>query len=92
MHNTCSLSPSKKAMSRDPKSQISCTRVQCTTFNDGSAKTTIFVFRSVRNKNPAKLLEDIEYLLPVKFHQISFNGSRVEVEDVLANQRPEQPS
>ena len=40
----------------------------------------------IGKKNPhTKPLEDIEYLLPLKFHQIPFSGSR-EVENVSANQ------
>ena len=38
------------------------------------------------------LVEDIEILLPVKFHQIPFSGFRGEVENVSANQRPGLPS
>ena len=38
------------------------------------------------------LVEDIEILLPVKFHGIPFSGFREEVENVSANQRPGQPS
>ena len=38
------------------------------------------------------LVEDIEILLPVKFHQIPFSGFRGEVENVSANQRPGRPS
>ena len=41
------------------------------------------------NKN---LVEDIEILLPVKFHWIPFSGFRGEVENVSANQRPGRPS
>ena len=35
------------------------------------------------------LVEDLEILLPVKFHQIPFRG---EVETVSANQKPGRPS
>ena len=38
------------------------------------------------------LVEDMEILLPVKFHKIPFRGFRVEVKNVSANQRPGQPS
>ena len=38
------------------------------------------------------LVEDIEILLPVKFRWIPFSGSRGEVENVSANQRPGRPS
>ena len=37
-------------------------------------------------------VEDIEILLPVKFHQIHFGGSRGEVENVSVNHRPGQQS
>ena len=36
--------------------------------------------------------EDVEILLPVKFHWIPFSGFRGEVENVSANQRPGRPS
>ena len=38
------------------------------------------------------LVEDVEILLPVKFHWILFSGFRGEVENVSANQRPGWPS
>ena len=38
------------------------------------------------------LVEDVEILLPVKFHQIPFSGFRGKVENVSANQRPGRPS
>ena len=38
------------------------------------------------------LVEDIEILLPVKFHWILFSGFRGEVENVSANQKPGRPS
>ena len=38
------------------------------------------------------LVEDVAILLPVKFHWIPFSGSRGEVENVSANQRPGRPS
>ena len=38
------------------------------------------------------LVEDVEILLPVKFHQIPFSGFRGEVQNVSANQRPGRPS
>ena len=38
------------------------------------------------------LVEDIEILLLVKFREIPYTGFRVEVENVLANQRPGRPS
>ena len=38
------------------------------------------------------LVEDVEILLPVKFHWILFSGFREEVENVSANQRPGRPS
>ena len=42
-----------------------------------------------KNRN---LVEDVEILLPVKFHGIQFNGFRGEVENVSANHRPGRPS
>ena len=39
-----------------------------------------------------KFLEDVEILLPVKFSWILFSSFRGEVQNVLANQRPGQPS
>ena len=38
------------------------------------------------------LVEDVEILLPLKFHWIEFNGFKREVENVSANQRPWWPS
>ena len=38
------------------------------------------------------LEEDVEILLPIKFHWIRFSGFRGEVENVSANQRPGRPS
>ena len=38
------------------------------------------------------LVEDVEILLPVKFHWIPFSGFRGEVENVSANQRKGRPS
>ena len=38
------------------------------------------------------LVEDIEILLPVKFHWIPFSGFRGKVENVSPNQRPGRPS
>ena len=37
-------------------------------------------------------VEDVEILLPVKFHWIRFSGFRGEVKNVSANQRPGRPS
>ena len=49
-----------------------------------------FVFPiSPKNTN---LVEVVEILLPVKFHQILFSGFRGKVENVLANQKPRRPS
>ena len=53
-------------------------------------KVAILVFRSA--KKIANLVEDIEFLLPVKFRSIPFNSFRREVENVSANQRPGRPS
>ena len=44
---------------------------------------------SPKNTN---LVEDVEFLLPVKFRWILFSGFRGEVENVSANQRPGPPS
>ena len=49
-----------------------------------------FVFL-IGQKN-TNLVEDVEILLPVKFHLILFSGFRGEVENVSANQRPGWPS
>ena len=38
------------------------------------------------------LVEDVDILLPVKFHWIPFSGYRGEVKNVSANQRPGPPS
>ena len=38
------------------------------------------------------LVEDVEILLPVEFHEIPFSGFRGEVENVSANQKPGRPS
>ena len=38
------------------------------------------------------LVEDVEILLPLKFHWFPFSGFRWEVENVSANQRPGRPS
>ena len=40
---------------------------------------------SPKNTN---LVEDVEIMLPVKFHLIPFSGFRGEFENVSANQRP----
>ena len=37
------------------------------------------------------MVEDVEILLPVKFHLIPFSGFRGEVKNVSANQRPGRP-
>ena len=38
--------------------------------------------------NNTNLVEDVYFLLPVKFRKIQFGGFRGEVENVLSNQRP----
>ena len=38
--------------------------------------------------NNVNLVEEVEILLPVKFHQNPFNGCSKDVENVSANQRP----
>ena len=49
-----------------------------------------FVF-SICQKN-TNLVEDVEILLPVKFHWIPFSGFKGEVENVSANKRQGRPS
>ena len=49
-----------------------------------------FIF-PIRTKN-TNLAEEVEILLPVKFRSILFSRFRGEVENVLANHRPEQQS
>ena len=46
---------------------------------------------SISPKN-TNLLEDIEFLLPVKCCQVPFSGFCEEVENVSDNNRPRQPS
>ena len=58
--------------------------------SQSEARVAILVF-SVRPKN-TNMVEDIEILLPVKFHWIPLSGFRGEVENVSANQRPGRPS
>ena len=52
----------------ETKGLISCTLVQCATYVDRLARVVIFVFL-IGIKN-TKYLEDIKYLLHVKFQQI----------------------
>ena len=54
-----------------------------------SARTGHFCFL-IGPKN-TNLVDDIEILLPVKFHWIPFSGFRGEVENVSANQRSGRP-
>ena len=49
------------------------------------------LFLPIGPKN-TNLVEDVEILLPIKFHSIPFSGFRGEVENVSANQRPGRPS
>ena len=58
--------------------------------SQSEAKAAILFFRSARKNT--NLVEDVEILLPVKFRWIPFSSFREEVENVSANQRPEQPS
>ena len=44
---------------------------------------------SLKNTN---FVEDVEILLPVKFHEIPFSCFRGEVKNVSANQKPGRPS
>ena len=74
--------------------------------SQSEAGTAILFFWSARKKlckghwylascqvssNNTILVEDVEILLPVKFHGILFSGHRGEVENVSANQRPGWP-
>ena len=58
--------------------------------SQSEARTAILFFWSARKKK--NLVEDVEFLLPVKFRWILFSGFRGEVENVSANQRPGRPS
>ena len=74
---------------RGPKGHISCTWVQCATFLWNRPRRKFLFTDRPQNTN---LVEDVEILLPVKFSWIPFSGSREEVENVSANQRPGRPS
>ena len=50
------------------------------------SRAAIFVFRSAQKNT--NLVEDIEFLLIVKFRWNLFSGFRGKVENVSANQRP----
>ena len=56
-----------------------------------SARAANFFFLLICPKN-TNLVEDVDILLPVKFHWILYSSFRGEVENVSANQRPGQPS
>ena len=58
--------------------------------SQSEARSAILFF-PIGPKN-TNLVEDIEILLPVKFHWILFNGFRGDVENVSTNQRPGRPS
>ena len=58
--------------------------------SQSEARAAILFYRSARKNT--NLVEDIEILLPVKFHWIPFSGFRGEVKNVSANQRPGQQS
>ena len=74
---------------RGPKGHISCTWVQCANFlTDQPGRQILFTHRP----ESTNLVEDIEILLPVKFHWIPFSGFREEVENVSAKQTQERPS
>ena len=63
--------------------------------SQSEAKAAILFFsdRQKKKKNThTNLVEDVEILLPVKFHWIPFSDYRAEVENVSANQRPGWPS
>ena len=59
---------------------------KCLRQSEARADILFFSDRPKRNTN---LVEGVEILLPVKFHWIWFSGFRREVENVLANQRPD---
>ena len=74
---------------RGPKGHISYTRVQYATFlTDQPGRQFLFTHWPENTK----LVEDVEILLPVKFHWIQFSSFREEVENVSANQTPVRPS
>ena len=81
--------PPPKKRTRGPKGHLSCTWVQCATFlTDQPGQQFLFTHRP-ENTN---LVEDVNILLPVKFHWIPFSGFREEVENVSANQTPGRQS
>ena len=57
--------------------------------SQSEAMAAILFFRTARKNT--NLVEDVEILLPVKFHWIPFSGFRREVENVSANQRQGLP-
>ena len=58
--------------------------------SQSEVRAAILYFRSARKNT--NLVEDVEILLPIKFHRFPFCGFRGEVENVSANQRLGQPS
>ena len=58
--------------------------------HQSEARMATLVFRAARKNT--NLVEDVEILLPVKFHQIPFSGFRGDVKNVSANQRLGWPS
>ena len=77
------------SLTRGPKGHISCTWVQCATFLRNQQGRPFLFSDRPENTN---LVEDIEILLPVKFHWIPFSGFRGEFKNVSANQSPGRPS
>ena len=74
---------------RGTKGHISCTWVQCATFLTDQPGGDFCLLINLKNIN---LVEDIEILLPVRFHWLLFSGLREEAENVSANQTPGRPS
>ena len=71
---------------RGPKGHITCTWVHCATFlMDWAGRPFLYTNCPEKQKN---LVEDVETMLPVKFHWILYSGFREEDENVSANQRP----
>ena len=58
--------------------------------SQSKAGVTIMFF-SIGSKN-TNMVDDVEFLLPVKFQQIPFSGFREKDENVPVNQRPGRPS
>ena len=67
----------KKKKKRGPKVHISCTWVQCAIFLGQGGYFCLLI-----GPNNTNMVDDIEILLPVKFHLIPFSGLRGEVKNV----------